>query len=535
MNRRAGLGLAQGFMQGYDFMDRVDKRERRMGLMEASNSRAEDSHRWRGEQMEHQREEWQRADDARLVQAMNEGVQSGRIDPRVAGEFGRRFDVDWSNYVNPEFGQSLQVLEGTVKGEHSMRSPEFRNAFENVFRTEINKGTGEEYEGADGAHRIEQKRLAGVYPGPDGKTLMVDLDVLDRGPNGELWRRAPVTTNRSANDDEVRAIPLEAALRKLKGHQMMYEAVQASPELQSVIRQYAARTGAALPEPRETYGQPMRHPELGWVQPGPNGQLHQLSSQENERYGEAFQHPQLGWVQPGPDGKLHQMDDPKNGGDPEWGRLSDGALYNKRTGETRGLSGTGGQQLNSSQLSQIQQTSRNFHGKFNPDGSFLGIPDGAREKYALAMQRAQELAQRNVPLFEAINIANLSVLDSMSEADALAIAENEANEQHGGVFAGGERDRYIEERVPQLLQESRQALGHYQQLTGGRGGLQNVPDPAETGEGSGPQRQPDGSYSGRVEREASSQKTPEQIRSEFRQGLISEAEAIAALQQRGYE
>lgn len=310
MSRRAGLGLAQGFMQGFDFMDRIDKRERRMGLAEASNSRAEDAHRWRGEQMEHQREEWQRAEDGRLVQAMHEGVQSGRIDPNLAGEFGRRFDVDWSNYVNEDFGQSLNVLEGTINGDYSMRSPEFRSAFETVFRTEINKGSGEEYQGADGAHRIEQKRLAGVYPGPDGQTLMVDLEVLDRGPNGEQWRRAPVTTNRSALDDEVRAIPLEAALKKLKGHQLMYNAVQESPELQAVIRQYAARTGVELSEPERSnaYLQRQELIETGLSPEQARDQAYGIKPPE--RYGQPFEHPQLGWVQPGPNGQLHQLDRP---------------------------------------------------------------------------------------------------------------------------------------------------------------------------------------------------------------------------------
>lgn len=278
MSGRAGLGLAQGFMQGYDFMDRIDKRERRMGLAEASNNRAEETQGWQRERAGAWREDRQREDDQRLVQAMNQGVQNGKIDPKIAKQFGERFDVDWTNYVDPEFGNSLGVLEGTVKGEYSMKSPEFQRAFERVFRKEIQKGTGEEYQGSDGAHRLEQKRLNRVYPGPDGKSLMVDLDVLDRGPNGEEWRKAPVTKNRSATDDEVRAIPLEAALRKLKGHQLMYESVQASPELQNVIQQYAARTGAELPKPKKSdqYGRPFQHPDLGWVQPGPDGKLHQM-------------------------------------------------------------------------------------------------------------------------------------------------------------------------------------------------------------------------------------------------------------------
>ncbi|MDF0750271.1 hypothetical protein NLU14_08515 [Marinobacter sp. 71-i] len=312
MAGRAGVGLAQGFMQGYEFMDTMDKRERRMGLQEAQAGRAAESHRWQGETMDQKRSQWEREDDGRLVQAMQQGIQSGNIDPEIADEYGRRFDVDWSNYVDPEFGQSLQTLERTVGGEISMKDPEFNRAFERVFRTEINKGTGEEYEGADGAHRLEQKRLAGVYPGPDGKSLMVDLDVLDKGPGGEEWRRAPVTTNRSAKDDEVRAIPLEEALKKLKGHQLMYKSVQSSPELQGLIRQHAARTGTKLPETKtsEAYRKRRELAALGVEGDAATNAAYGIKPEGEGRHGQPFQHPQLGWVQPGPDGKLTQMDPP---------------------------------------------------------------------------------------------------------------------------------------------------------------------------------------------------------------------------------
>ncbi|WP_417518709.1 hypothetical protein [Marinobacter sp.] len=241
MNGRNAMGLSHGFLQGFQVMNQYQQGKQRMALAEQASERADQRHQW-------DLDDRDRLDDQRLVQAMHQGVESGQIDPKIAMEFGNRFDVDWSNYVDPEFGSALGVLESTVQGQTSMKSPEFNQAFERVFRTEINKGTGEEYDGPDGAHRLEQKRLAGVYPGPDGKTLMVDLEVLDQGPNGPQWRRAPVTKNRSAKDDEVHAIPLEAALDKLKGHQIMYQSVQASPQLKAVIQQYAARTGAQLPK-----------------------------------------------------------------------------------------------------------------------------------------------------------------------------------------------------------------------------------------------------------------------------------------------
>lgn len=313
MSGRAGLGLAQGLMQGYEFMDRLDKRERGMALQEQQGQRAEQAQQWQREQMDWRRDDRQREDDQRLVQAMYQGLETGQIDPRIAQQYGERFDVDWSNYVDPEFGESLNVLEGTVKGRYTMKSPEFKNAFGRVFRREINKGTGEEYDAEDGHHRIVEKRLAGVYPGPDGKSLMVDLDILDEGPGGQQRRRAPVTSNRSAKDDEVKAIPLEAALQKLKGHQLMYQAVQSSPELQAVIKQHAARTGAQLPQ-AQTSDAFRKRQELAAL--GIDDE-----TATNTAYG----------IKP-------------EGENADWRRLNDGSLYNQRTGQTKPAPGGAGRQ-----------------------------------------------------------------------------------------------------------------------------------------------------------------------------------------------
>lgn len=487
MAGRAGLGLAQGFMQGFDFMDRIDKRERRMGLQEQQNERAEQNQQWQHEQMEWSRDDRQREDDQRLVQAMYQGVQSGEIDPRIAQQYGERFDVEWSNYVDPEFGQSLSVLEGTVKGEYSMKSPEFRNAFGRVFRREINKGTGEEYDAEDGRHRIVEKRLVGVYPGPDGKSLMVDLDILDEGPNGQQRRRAPVTSNRSAKDDEVKAIPLEAALQKLKGHQLMYEAVQASPELQAVIQQHAARTGAALPEPEknERYGAPIQHPELGWVQAGPDGQLRQLTAPKkegNKRYGEAFEHPQLGWVQPGPDGKLNQMD-----------------------------------------------------------------PPGSSNKAPSDVQTAEWMVDNGMApnLDVAWNRINESRTDPARFVSDFVSQELKAQES-AGVFPGDEGYRDT-----QQLRD--QAIGALQTIRSRTRGTEEAPPQGPRGlelmssttqalpEDGSAVPQSDGSYSGRVDRSGrpanteEPEVTPEQIRADFRNGKITKEQAIAQLQNMGFE
>ncbi|KZZ71490.1 hypothetical protein A3765_28545 [Oleiphilus sp. HI0130] len=271
MRYRDGSGLARGFIQGYGFMDRMETNEQTRGLRDDRNERAAESHGLNMEIGQRKIDEYDRLDDARLISSVQQGLQSGQLDPVTANEFGKRFDVDWSNYVDPEFGNSLNTLEGAIAGKVRMNSPEFNSAFARVFNTEITKNTGEEIGAEGGKTWIKEKRLGGVYPSPDGKGLLVDLQVLEEGPNGEVWRNAPVTDNRSAKDEYAKAIPLEAALKKLKGHQLMFEQVQSSPQLQSLVSQLGARVGAPQPEAR--WGDPYQDPSLGTVQRGPNGEV----------------------------------------------------------------------------------------------------------------------------------------------------------------------------------------------------------------------------------------------------------------------
>lgn len=253
MSNTGNLGLAQGFMQGFNFMEGIEDRKQSRGLQMDANRRADESLQIAKDQAGRQKEEWQRQDDARLIQAMQQGLESENIDPDIASEFGERFDVDWTNYVNPQFGESIATLEGAVHGKVRMQSPEFKEAFSTVFSREINKNTGEEIGAEGGKTWIKEKRLNGVYPSPDGHGIMVDLDILEEGPKGQTRRSAPVTENRSAKDDIVKRIPLEDALKKLKGHKIIYEAVQNSPALQAKLRQYGARVGMAPPKHSDAY------------------------------------------------------------------------------------------------------------------------------------------------------------------------------------------------------------------------------------------------------------------------------------------
>lgn len=451
MRNTSNVGLAQGFMQGYGFMDRMKTSEQSRELRDERNQRAAESHGLSMEINERQLDEYDRQDDVRLVSAVQQGLQSGHLDPEIATEFGERFDVDWNNYTDPAFGESLGVLEGAVQGKVKMNSPEFRKAFSRVFSKEIAKNTGEEY-GEEGARStIKEKRLGGVYPGPDGKSLMVDLQVLEEGPKGASWRSAPVTDNRSASDEYAKMIPLEDALKKLKGHQILFENVQSSPQLKAMLSQIGARIGAEPAQGRWSGLQQV--PGVGLVQQGPDGKVEVVQGLDGVKpivVNDKLVHPETGEVIGDYSSK-----------DPVKGIVVDDQLVDPYTGELIGPGKQGGGKLESSELSQIQQTSRNFHGSFNPDGSFLGIPEGARERYAESMKRSEELVNRGLSLFEATYIANLSTLDPLTPDKAEEIATAEAEEKD---LDDDALIRYVDGRTRQLMADQNKAHDAYERI-----------------------------------------------------------------------
>lgn len=468
MNNRSNLGLSQGFMQGFNFMEGIEDRHQMRRLREDQNFRQKETHGLIMKRGERAEKEFQRQDDARLVQAMNEGVRNGNIDPKIANEFSQRFDVDWTNYVDPEFGQSLQVLEGAVQGKVKMQSPEFRSAFGRVFRKEINKNVGEKTK--DGA-TIAEKRLRGVYPAPDGQGIMVDLDVLEQTKDGERWRSAPVTDNRSAADENVKLIPLEKALEKLQGHKIVFDAVQNTPQLKAMLSQYAARSGVSLPK-NTKFGGVQNHPELGYGQFDANGRFHQLSKDDSNN--PLVINNQL----VSPDGKsLGDFRNEKDKNPQVKGVVVDNELRNPYTGELIGDASSSKGGLESSTKSQIQQTAKSFHGTFNPDGTFIGIPEGARDSYVEAMHRTEVLLSQGVSLYKAMKIANLSTLEKMGPEEAEEIAERIADENDLDDEA---KEAFIRRHSRELLNEKNKAHELYEQLSSGKGESQGLNLPKES-------------------------------------------------------
>lgn len=483
----AGLGLAQGFMQGFQFMEGIEDRKQRRTLTEKQEQRADESHglqmasteqtmRYANEEREYKQGERQRIDDARLAQAVKAGFESGNPDPEMMQEYAERFDIDWSNYVNPEFGKSVDVLKQTASGQSGYRlnSPEVIGAFNTVYRKEIQKGIGEKVTRDGKEYTIVGKKASALVPGKDGKTVMIGLDVQAKDKDGNvITYKAPVTENRSASDDYVKPIDLDKALEQLAGHDLIYRGVQNSPELQSFFNQKLVRLGA-VDKDKEADKRFVINGKLvdkngavlgdfgnakeqrpfvidGKLVDATGKVIGDYGDPDKNKWGDVIQHPTLGVVQVGPGGQLKQFKDPK-----------------------AGSSGSGGGVINPTTASQIQQSASRFHGTMNPDGSFI-MPDGTNRDYMEALMRSEKLLGAGVPLFESIYIANLSTLKAMPKQKALQLAEGEARD---GLIE--DSDEAKEQRAQQIISDHSKARQLYEQYVGGSGapqtgaGLQTV-------------------------------------------------------------
>lgn len=459
-------GLASGFAQGFGLMNNYQNQQKQ-------NERAERGLQMREESFQMQKDQYDQAQKKETATMIY-----GKIinDIPLANE-ERTFLEENPIYqvpLNPAIDQTIGIAERVVDPEDPLdfNSEEALYSINAGFEPLINRGSG------------GKKRIAAGLPGAKPGTMSFDLDVEREDGTRD---RQPLTANRGTvddGDDEVRQVPVENLVNTVQGIRMIRNGFAGAPGgKERAAKMYALLTGKT---PERAKG-----------------------IQINDR----LVNPHTGEVMADFSGQEQ--------GDADWRRLNDGRLYNQRTGEIRDVGGaeedgapandgTGG--LSSSVLSQIQQTTRNFHGSFNPDGSFLGIPAGAREKYTLAMERAQELVGRGMPVFEATNLANLSVADPLTEDEASRLAQQEAEQEVQGWFKGDERDQYVERRTRELLEESKGAQRRYEQIAGGSTERQGGNPPAQV-----------------------DMNQANQIKADYRSGKITREEAAAKLRSIGFQ
>lgn len=242
MNNVSNLGLANGFAQGFSLMNNYQAGKE-------SRERAD-------KEFQHKEQEWDREEAARLTQAMYQGVMDDNVDPELAKQWeAKTGPIDWTGIVDPQYGKDLYFMKAAVEGKASINSPEGLAAFNRIYKKDVKRGVGEKV----GNKTIVDKAVNRIIPSKDGKSFMLNLAVKEEDPEaGWSVRNAPVTANRSASDTEVKQVDLDTALGDLKGKLMIYEGIQKSPKILSLLKQRAAKLGAQLPQaqqPIEVNGQ----------------------------------------------------------------------------------------------------------------------------------------------------------------------------------------------------------------------------------------------------------------------------------------
>lgn len=251
----AGLdtrGLASGFSQGFGLMNqyqqqqiqnkradrRMDMQEQRFGL-QMENAEMEQK---RLQQKKTQEDlTFTMGKIANGMEVSDEEIELLRDNPKY-----------WAA-LDPDTDASISKASKVVDPEQpdDLNDPDALTAINQMFGAEINKGEG------------GQKRVVGAVPGPDGESVMLELEA--DGEQGGSRYNAPMTKGRSndeANDDQVKPIPVGDLIDQTHGMRMMRTAFQ-SPEAQ----QNASRVLRVLRgEGDEERWSLEEHPQLGMIQ-----------------------------------------------------------------------------------------------------------------------------------------------------------------------------------------------------------------------------------------------------------------------------
>lgn len=247
MNGNMVSGLAQGFQQGYDFMDRAESREQNRDIARQRASRQE------------QLFDMQKSEHARRLKAMDEKERSEKItrlwsvlqdekanggyDPQTVHMFLNAAGVTPQQMISEDTDHAAQVLSETAQGTRHRNSPESLTAVNYFMDPMLNRddGHGQTHDG----HDIHGKKIIGMYPSEDGKHLgfQVHVSAKDKQGNDKSYQ-APVTRDRSAHpDDPVLEVPVKNVMDRVVGVKMARDMIQNDPDLVRQVRRIAIMNG----------------------------------------------------------------------------------------------------------------------------------------------------------------------------------------------------------------------------------------------------------------------------------------------------
>lgn len=205
-------GLASGFAQGFGLADDYFRGQ-------AQERRQEEQAAMQREQFDMEKEEVERARDLEDVQFALGKIARGMAPSENEIETLRRNPKYWPA-LDPDTDEALSKADRVMDPESpdDVNDPDALASINHLFGTEINKGEG------------GRKMITGIYPGPDGESVAMDLDVTDEEGN---TYRAPMTDGRSnrEDDDLVKQVPVGDLVQQTQGMKALRKAFQ-SPEAQ---------------------------------------------------------------------------------------------------------------------------------------------------------------------------------------------------------------------------------------------------------------------------------------------------------------
>ncbi|WP_163557600.1 hypothetical protein [Halomonas sp. NO4] len=245
-------GLASGFTQGFGLMDQYYQGQ-------AQQERADEKLNMQRERFDMEREEVERARDLETVQLALGKIANGMAPSEEEIETLRDNPKYWPA-LDPDTDDALAVAEQVVDPESpkSINDPDSLASLNQLFGSEVAKGEG------------GQKLVTGVYPGTQGDTVTLDLEVT--GEDGKTYR-APMTDGRSnrEDDDTVMEVPVEKLVEKTQGMKAIRKSLQ-TPEAQAqaskVLQLLRGEESDNWElEEHETLGMIQRNTDTGEVKP----------------------------------------------------------------------------------------------------------------------------------------------------------------------------------------------------------------------------------------------------------------------------
>lgn len=219
----AGLdtrGLASGFTQGFGLMNQYQQQQNQNERSDQQMGMRQERMDMQREQFDAQQEEVGRARDMEDLQFTLGKIGSGMDVSDDEMELLRKYPK-FQAALDPDTDASIEQAQSVIDPESPVdgNDPESLAALNQMFGAEINKGDG------------GNKRVVGMVPGPDGESVMLELEM--EGEDGKPYR-APMTKNRSNSEDDdlVMSVPVEKLVEQTQGMRMLRNTFR-SPEAQA--------------------------------------------------------------------------------------------------------------------------------------------------------------------------------------------------------------------------------------------------------------------------------------------------------------